>query len=204
MANQESSAKIIIGVLAAALILGLVVYGGYQYSQKRGGELAFPRSMPQPAEKPEITPETPFSDFANDKYGFSFAYPESIQLVEFPNDAWGFAWGDILPQYNLLVNVDLAATRSAEMRELSTFDYIGNFWRQFPGLKALKSTETFTNTQGENGVKAIYINIADQTPNLDVFFELPDGSGNLIHFANGFLEKDIFERIINSFKFTQR
>jgi len=201
--KTESPTKLIVGVLTGALILGAIVYGGYKYSQKRGGRLALPRSMPQTTKPPEVTAETPFVDFTNDKYGFSFKYPKTIELVEFPNNAWGFAWGDILPQYNLLVNVDLEASRSAEMRKLSVLDYTGNYWRQFPGLKGLKSIESFTNDQGVKGVKAIYINIADQTPNLDVFFAIPN-SKDLIHFANGFLEREIFDRIVNSFKFTTR
>jgi hypothetical protein len=78
-------------------------------------------------------------------------------------------------------------------------EYVQNWWTQWSGLKGVKSLEQFTNSKGMKGYKVKFINTAGESPNDDVFFEVPGRSDLMVRFGNGYLDKPVFDRIVDSF-----
>ena len=55
----------------------------------------------------------------------------------------------------------------------------------------------FTNSNGIRGYRAKYLNSANQAPNDDVFFEVPEPHF-IIHVASGVLDAAVFDKLIDS------
>lgn len=208
--EKSGSTKVILGVVVAAVILGVVVYAGYQYSQKAGGGEAFPPSYSQPVrnpveeKKPEQKPEEPiiWQTYTNNVFKFTLSYPSSLKPRNFPGPKGeGGVFFDKDTKTNMLVSVDTEASRAADRKDWDTEKYVKGYWQMFTGLKGVKSVDKFTNAVNETGWKAVYINTLNQTPNTDVFFEAVDGTRNLVHFSKGGIDEKTFDQIIDTFKF---
>lgn len=211
-------------MLAALVIIGAIVGGGYIYSRRKSGQAVFPSGYqpPIPAEeidcakaKPtnadtldffskcdriKLDPAAKILGLVNTELNFSFSYPDTLKLVTFPN-GMGIVYKDFPTAANLLYTVELASSRSGEMASLTGEDYVRNYWRQYQGLTGISSLDSFTNNTGNIGYKAIYVLGGAKTGNQEVFFELGEKTGNFIHFPSGILEQPLFDLIVGSFKY---
>lgn len=204
--------KIVTGLALGAVVLGIVVFAGYQYTQKYGKKLVLPggqtytgesQDQANPPTAPQLFtagPEVKWVKFQGKIFPYSFNYPETLMLGVFPNDpsdAVAIQWGNLPPERNLFLNVeDVAAREGAYVGKPEEF--VRNWYRFFSGLKGVQSIEKFTNSGGLVGYRALYINSLDQTPNVDVFFEIPNDANHLVHIANGILDPVIFDRMVDS------
>jgi len=227
MNSQESNeqpdfTKLAIATLVGVIILGGVLYAAYRYSQNQAGNIVLPGGVtylgpsPSPFEKEKQPPTAPlrftaasdveWKSHTGKIYPYSFAYPATLTLVVFPNDVTdsvAISWGNIPPQQNILLNFELIDKVDAKYVDLPKIEYVKNWYHYFSGLKGVAKVEPFTNTNGLKGYKAAYINFADTSPNTDIFFEVPDRRDLMIHIANGILEPKIFDRMIDSLKWTE-
>jgi hypothetical protein len=135
-------------------------------------------------------------------YPYSFESPATLALTALPNnpyDIYAISWKGMPADQNVLMGVDNLkndATRSHYISE-PKMTYVREWYKQF-GLKGVASIDTFTNSQGLKGYKAKYFNSAGETPNTDVFFEIPNHPEYVIHFASGILSQDVFNKMIDS------
>lgn len=218
MEEQPDTKKIFSGLVIGVAVIGLIIYGGYSYSQKKGGKLTLPAGMNYDKSQlgkaqtnPPTAPlrftsaaDTPWLVYTGQIYPYSFSYPQTLSIGSFPNDpsdSVGISWGNLYAQYNILLNVESIKDRDPKYVGKQK-EYVQNWWKAFSGLKGVSSVDKFTNAQGLVGYKAIYINTSDQSPNVDVFFEVPKNSNLMIHIANGILDPQIFNRIVDSVKYT--
>jgi hypothetical protein len=216
-----------LGVLAIAAI-ALVTVGtlvAVQYSKKRSGTIVLPGGVTYlgpsptavPAQTDTVAPaalftadaNTEWTTFKGHKYPYSFSYPKTLTIVVFPNDvldAAAIAFSNIPAQQNILANVD-DISKNDKMKQYagtqSKDKYVENWWKQFGGLKGVSSIKAFVNTKGLHGYRTKFINTAGQTPNEDVFFEVPAHPELVIRLANGILDKPIFDRIIDTVGWTE-
>lgn len=210
--------KLAIATIAAVVILGGAVFATYRYSQKQMGNIVLPGGVTYLGASPTtpVQPSTAPLRFTaastvswniqtGNIYPHSFSYPSTLPLVFFPGDASdsvAIAWGNIPPQLNILLNMEFIDKRDEEYIGKPKIEFVRNWYKYFSGLKGVARVEPFTNTNGLKGYKASYINYADTSPNTDVFFEVPGSDSILIHMANGILDPVIFDRIIDSLKWT--
>lgn len=214
--------KLALITIGAVFVLCLSVFAAYRYSQNQSGGLVIPAgttylgATPTPPNK--INPPTtiptqpvlrfkaektvPYKEFTGTLYPYSFSYPETLSLVIFatspPTDSVAIVWEKIPPQQNILLNIEVIKERDKTMVDKSKSEFVKNWWKYFSGLKGIASVTTFTNSNGLKGYKAQYVNSAGETPNVDVFLEVPPRPEILIHLANGILDWSIFDRIIDS------
>lgn len=141
--------------------------------------------------------------YSNKEFGFDISLPTDLSTVEYANGL-GINYKEIQAANNLLFSVDIASSRSGEFKDMKGDVYVKNWWRQFSGLTSLKSYEAFTNQFNVKGHKAQYLNFANESPNEEVFYEFPDKPGDYIHFASGILDKTVYDKIIDSFKWTKK
>lgn len=227
----ENFSKVALGLLAGLVILGVVVYGAYTYS-KKGGQTVLPSGFPAAQTVAPVTlanldcakttksdpnnpwpyyikcspfrvsTDTKWVPFTENTHGFSFDLPESLKTSAYPNGL-GVSYNEIQPQNNLLYSLDQASSRSGEFKSMTIANYPENYWRQFSGLTSLKSVTRFTNSKNVKGARAMYVNVANETPSTEVFFEFPTKPGDFVHFGTGILSIEVFNTIVDSFKFTQ-
>lgn len=143
--------------------------------------------------------DTKWKSYQNQEMGFEISIPADLDTMEYPNGL-GINYKQIEASGDLLFSADLASSRSGEFKDQKGDVYVKNYWRQYSGLTSLKSYEAFTNQFNIKGHKATYLNIANESPNNEVFFEYPLKSGDYIHFASGVLDQTVFDKIIDSFK----
>jgi len=215
MAEKPDLKKIALGVILGTGTIAVIVWAGWTYSQKQGLKITLPGGATYTGEQssgfttdnPPTAPQrftapvdVKWVTYQGKTYPYSFSYPETLSLASFPNDpldAVGIAWGNLNPQFNILLDVENIQEIDPQYVG-NTEEFVRNWWRRFSGLKDVLSVDKFTNAQGLKGYKAVYVNLAGQTPNLDVFFEVPDDPKLVIHLANGILDPLIFNRIIDS------
>lgn len=229
----ENFSKVLVGLVVGVVVLGAVVYGAYTFSKKSGQTVlpsGFP--VKQEAKNPlpslstidcakETKPdprnywpyyikcqpfrtdtETKWKTF-DDPLGFALDLPETLKLAPpFPNGL-GYSYNEIPATENLLFSIDLSASRSGEFKTMDISNYPENYWRQFSGLTGVKETFKFTNSKNVKGQRAVYVNVNNETPSVDVFFEFPWKKGDFVHFGSGVLSPEVFNTIIDSFKFTR-
>jgi hypothetical protein len=218
--DQPNFTKLAIATFLGVVILGAAVYIAYRYSQKQAGNVVLPGGVtylgPSPtaaAAKQPPTAPLRFTAAANVSwttqsgkvYPFSFSYPSTLSLVVFPgdlSDSIAIAWGNIPPQQNILFNMEFIDQRDESFLNQPKIEFVRNWYKFFSGLKGVESVQPFTNTNGMKGYKASYINYANTSPNVDVFFEIPGNSDLMLHMANGILDPTIFNRIIDTVKWT--
>ena len=211
--EQPDLKKLSLATLIGVSVLGAVVYGAYAYSQRNGANIALPGGTtylgePTPGNQPPTAPlrftadpNVSWTTYSGKLYPYSFSYPTTLILNFFPgdkNDPVAIVWGNIPAQYNILLNIENIRDRDASYVNKPKIDYINNWYKYFGGLKGVTKVETFTNTGGLKGYKASYTNTAGSSPNLDVFFEIPGRNDILLHLANGVLDPDIFNRLVDS------
>ena len=215
--------KLAVATIGGVLLIGATVYGAYRYSQSQSNNIVLPGGVtylgPSPktdnpgTDKQPPTAPLRFTAPSNDTwktqsgkvYPYSFSYPSSLPLVVFPNDpidSIAIQWGNIPPQQNILMNIEFIDKRDPTAVNKPKYEFVKNWYKFFSGLKGVSKVQPFTNTAGMKGYKATYINWADQTPNVDVFFEVPKENNIMIHVANGILEPATFDRILDTIKWT--
>ncbi len=218
--------KIVIACVIGMLLLGGALYASYRYSQSKSSGVVLPGgttylgpspSSPNPpasaqgsgdAKQPTPTPvqfsaaaDVPWKTQYGRIYPYTMSFPESLQLVVFiedPIDSVAISLPDTPPQQNILLNMEIIDQRDPMLVAQKKLDYVTNWWKFFSGLKGVADVTPFTNATGLKGYKAHYVNTADKTPNVDVFFEVPNRQNLMIHLANGILEPDLFDRIVDS------
>lgn len=219
--EQTDFTKLAIATIAGVLILGGAIYGAYRYSQKQAGNVTLPGGVtylgpsPNPTagtQQPPTAPlrftadaSTPWKDFTGKYYPFSFSYPSTLPLVVFigdTNDTVAISWGNIPPQQNILLNLEFLDKKDPKYLSQPKVEYVKDWYKFFSGLKGVEKIEPFTTASGLRGYKASYINYSNSTPNTDVFFDIPGRSNLMIHMANGIIDPTIFNRMLDSVKWT--
>lgn len=223
--GQENYVKIGVITLIAIVILTVITIGAYSYAKKRSGTTVLPGGTtylgpPKTEETAPVTQTPPtqkftaestvnWIDFKGKINPFTFSYPETLKLVAFPNDpteSIGYAWANNPPQNNILFRInDLNKTEPTMAQYIGRpkKEYVTNWWKQYTGgLKGVKSVTEFTNSQGMKGYKAKFINLGDQTPNDDIFFEIPGRNDLMVRFGNGWLDTVVFDKIVDTFVWT--
>lgn len=210
MEQKPDFKKIILGILVGSLGLAAIIYGGYRYSQKNS-QIALPISSDyagqsgNPPTAPLIftaTAETSWTTLKGLFYPYSLSAPETLTLERFsdPIDSLGISWGNLDPKLNLLLNIE-QVKKNAPQYVGKPKDYVQNWWKSFSGLAGVKSVERFVNTNGLVGYKAAYLTPKNEVPNMNVFFEVPQDSSIMIHLANGILDPEIFNRIVDNLNY---
>ncbi len=220
--HKKNSAILFIAVIAGVILACIALFITYRFSLQSSSNIILPNGTtylgPSPkTEEKQPSPVSPLVKFTVDTavdwkpqkgkiYPFSFSYPSTLPLVVFTDDATdsvAIAWGNIPPQNNLLLNMEFIDKRDPKLVKETKLDYVKNWYKFFSGLKGVANVIPFTNTNGMKGYKASYINTADSTPNVDVFFEIPNQPTLMLHMANGILETNLFDRIVDSVKWNK-
>lgn len=221
--SKEQMWKMIAITLCVTLVLTLLVFASFFNAKKRSGELIFPAgitylgttatpapepSIPELGKKYSAQANAAWNVWTGKIYPYSFSYPETLPVTSFPNDPTdtvAVEWGTMRPQDNVLFNI----TKIADIEALKPYrwkpkkELVKNWWEQFSGLKGVSSVTEFTNSKKMKGYKAKYINLDGDTPNDDVFFDIPRRGDLVVRFGNGVLEADVFEKIIDSFEWKE-
>ncbi len=216
--NQQ---KLIFFIFTICLTIG-ALYITYRYSLLQSSSIILPGGVtylgPSSTVKPilptlTLKPRKLFTASENDKwikfrgiiYPYSFNYPESLKLVVFPKDkldSVAFSFENVDPKVNIILNIEKISDRDPLLTGKPVIDYVKNWYKYFSGLKGVDKIDAFQNINNLKGYRAVYINNVDQTPNVDVFFEIPGNNNLIIHLANGNLDPSIFDRIVDSVDWT--
>jgi len=210
-----------------SIFISSLFYLSYHLSNTNKGSIAIPAgktylgppannpswvnfSQPEKTEEKEAE-QTVFTADAKTKwiiwegktYAYRFSYPETLPLSGFPNDpndSVGISWNGKKPAENILINViDLSKnTTFVPYAKKPKKEFVSNWWKQFSGLTGVSPIAEFTNKKGLKGYKARFINTEGETPNLDVFFEVPNDPTRMIRIANGILDETVFDTIVES------
>ena len=218
--------KVALGIVIALVVLGGIVYAGYQYSQNQAKKVTYPNGYQNPEggkntpgniDCQNRSPDISFWDWYNkcdqikadanagletitdEKLGYEIKVPGNIKLQKYEN-GMGIIYKDVTPNLNLLFNIELASKRTGEFKNLKGQEYVENYWKQYPGLLGIHSLEPIVNSQGYKGYKAFYFVMPNTKGNTEIFFELGDNTGDFIHFSKGILSDDTFNIIIGSFQ----
>lgn len=209
--------KLIIGSIVAIVLIGGAITVAYVHSQQARSDIVLPggitylgptsaaspsniTSTPTP-EKFTVKADTEWNVHTGLSYPYSFSYPATLKLVVFPkdpNDSVAFDWNGIPVEQNILLNIEKIDARFPQLVNKPKSEYVAAWYKSFPGLKNLGKMEEFTNSKGLKGYKAWYTNTQGETPNVDIFLEVPNSPNLLIHLANGRLEESVFIRIVDS------
>jgi hypothetical protein len=204
---MEEHKKILAVAVSITAVLVILVLLHYRAISGRPGTLVIPAGntylgpntpnfQTQPKADQPLA-ETPWKTFHGRIYPYTFSAPEDLKLKTFPNDVYDIYAIDccgVDPGANVLVGVDHLKNNINQ----SLLAYVQNWWHQFSGLKSVTSIDPFTNSKGLKGYKAKFVNSAGETPNLDVFFEVPGHPEYVIHMASGTLDTDTFAKIIDT------
>jgi hypothetical protein len=194
------------------LVLTALVFIHYAQISKRQGSLVIPAGNTYlgpnaPAQSSQViptntaniftaAPDVPWHDVHGRIYPYTFSAPTTLTLTTFNNDPYdisAISCCGIDPGSNVLIGVDFKANPNQQK-----LAYVQNWWHQFSGLKSVSSIDEFTNSKGLKGYKAKFVNSAGETPNLDVFFEVPGHPELVIHLASGTLDPAVFTKIVDS------
>jgi hypothetical protein len=212
--------KIGLAVFGAIVILTGITVMAYRYAKGRTGTTVLPGGTtylgPGRDSTPTAVPPTQPSKFTvssditwstqkGKNFPYSFSVPATLNLVFFNNgitDSIGIAWGNLKPENNIIFLIsDLNKTEPQMAKYINQpkIEYVQNWWRQWSGLKGIKILEPFTNSKGRKGYKVKFINTAGESPNDDVFFEVPGRPDLMVRFGNGYLDKPVFDKIVDTF-----
>lgn len=212
---MDMTKVIIVAIGITAVLTSLVVWTWMDAAGKTGTivipagntylgpNTPMPQNTVQPSNGGEFTtsPETPWHEIRGAKYPYVMSVPTTLALIQpagdNPYDLYEISWGSYDPASTVLVGVDY----KVDQKE-AKIDYVRRWWTQFSGLKGTASIDPFTNSKGLKGYKAKYINSAGETPNLDVFFEVPEHPELIIHLANGILNPAVFDKIVDSVRWS--
>ncbi|MCJ7826027.1 hypothetical protein MUP56_00205, partial [Patescibacteria group bacterium] len=137
------------------------------------------------------------------RFPYQFSYPETLPLTGFPNDpsdSAGISWNGKKPSENIIMSVIELSKNKALTPYIKKpkKEFVENWWKQFSGLSGVSAIAEFTNKKGLKGYKTRFINAQGQTPNLDIFFEVPNNPSLIIRIANGILDETVFDTIVES------
>ncbi|OGG35921.1 hypothetical protein A2363_01630 [Candidatus Gottesmanbacteria bacterium RIFOXYB1_FULL_47_11] len=190
-----------VGIVITLVCTGLVLLHYLRISGRTGtivipaGNTYLGPAAAKPADQPPSEQSEP-TLYHGRVYGYSFSAPQSVKLTALSDDTYDMyavALPGTDPGSNVLIGLDPKADPKQNKRT-----YVQNWWKQFSGLKSIAGLEQFTNSRGLKGYKAKFVNTAGETPNLDVFFEVPKHPTYVIHLASGSLDPSVFEAIVNS------
>lgn len=213
---------IIVGI--AVIILSAITIVAYTTAKGRANVTVLPggqtylgpgREMVKSPTAPPVQPvqtgkfqaadDVKWEDQKGKTFPFTFSHPTTLTLTTFINDVTdsvGISWGNLSPQQNILFRIsDINKIEPSMVKYIGKpKEYAQNWWTQYTGgLKGVKTLVEFTNSKGMKGYRVRFINQADQTPNEDVFFEVPGRTDLMVRFGNGVLEQTVFDRIIDTF-----
>lgn len=198
MVRMELPKNVIAIAIGITLLLTALVLLHFRAISGRTGSLVIPAgntylgpNTPAPQQ-----PEGAWREVHGRIYPYIFSVPTSLKLTTFPDDTYDIYAIDccgIAPGSNVLVGVDYKADPKT-----SKLAYVQNWWKQFSGLKSVSSIDQFTSSKGLKGYKAKYVNSAGDTPNIDVFFEVPGNPEYVIHLASGTVDSSVFAKIVDS------
>lgn len=218
---------VLILCFSVSILLSSLIYLSYHLTNTNKGTIAIPagKTYLGPPEvqpswtnfSPQTTPtntpspqtlftakvNTPWKTWKGSVFSYQFSYPETLPLIGFPKDPMdsvGISWSGKKPQENILINViDLSKNKNFEPYvKKPKKEFVSVWWKQFSGLTGTTPIVEFTNKKGLKGYKTRFINAAGQTPNLDVFFEVPKNPELMIRIANGVLDPTLFDTIVES------
>jgi len=211
-----------------SIFLTSVLYLSYHLSNTNKGTIAIPAgktylgptevlpswtSFSQPTTSPipereestlfTVDEKTPWNIWKGKHFPYQFSYPETLQLTGFPNDpsdSAGISGSGKKPSENILMSViELSKNKAFEPYvKKPKKEFVENWWKQFSGLSGVSTITEFTNKKGLKGYKTRFINAQGQTPNLDIFFEVPGKPELIIRIANGILDETVFDTIVES------
>lgn len=222
--------KMALITIGAIFVLCLSVFAAYRYSQNKSGGLILPAgttylgATPTPQNHPptggspttvpskpplrfKADPSVALKEFTGSIFPYSFSYPETLPLMVFtddPTDSVAISWEDKPPQQNILLNVENIVKKDKSYITKPKKEYVNDWWESFSGLKGVSEVKPFTNINGMKGYKAKFINTVNESPNLDIFFEVPQKPDIMIHLANGILDPAIFDKIIDSVAWNEK
>ena len=200
-----SSYKKAAAVAVVITVIGIVfVIMHYQQISGRSGTIIIPAGNtylgPTPTPQPSVN-DSALRTMKGHIYPYTFDMPAALTLTTFPNDPYDmYALTGNDPASNVLIGVDDLSkntTRSQFINQPKTV-YIRDWWKQFASLTGVKSIEPFTNSKGFKGYNVKYLNTANESPNLDIFFEVPALPQYVIHLSNGILDPAVFANIVDS------
>lgn len=217
LVRSENHQKLIFFIFSILLLIG-ALYITYRYSLLQSNNIILPGGVtylgPSSTTKPllptlTVKPRKLFAAPSDDKwvifhgsvYPYSLNHPQSLNLVVFPkdkSDSIAFSFDNVDPRVNILLNIEKISDRDPLLTGKPVIDYVKNWYKYFSGLKGVDKIDAFQNVNNLKGYRAVFINDVNQTPNVDVFLEIPGNNDLVIHLANGNLDPAIFDRIVDS------
>ena len=208
--NDASSYKKTVVVAVGITVIGtILVINHYRQISGRSGIIIIPAGNTYLGPTPTPPPVTTgvWRTVKGNIYPYTMSVPATLTLTTFPNDPYDmYALSGNDPASNVLIGVDDLSkntTRSQFINQPKTV-YIRDWWKQFASLTGVKSIEPFTNSKGLKGYNVQYLNAANESPNLDVFFEVPANPQYVIHLSNGILDPAVFAKIVDSVEWEER
>ncbi len=193
--------KKVIAIAVAITVIGIIlVLVHYQQISGRTGSIVIPAGNtylgPTPTQSP--TSDT-WQTVKGNIYPYAMSVPASLTLTTFPNDPYDmYAIAGRDPESNVLIGIDTKANPSETKSA-----YIQSWRKQFSVLTGVKSIDPFTNSKGLKGYKVKFLNAGGESPNSDIFFEVPDKPQYVIHLSNGPLDGTVFDTIVDSVGWNQ-
>jgi hypothetical protein len=191
-----SSYKKVIAIAVAITVVGIIlVLVHYQQISGRQGTIIIPAGNTYLGPTPTQVPSNEQLRTVKGRiYPYTMSVPESIALTTFPDDPYDmYAIAGSDPASNVLIGIDTKANPSETKSA-----YIQSWRKQFSVLTGVKSIDPFTNSAGLKGYKVKFLNAGGESPNLDIFFEVPDKPQYVIHLSNGPLDGTVFDKIVDS------
>ena len=150
-----------------------------------------------------IEPGTKWRVWENSTAPFRFSHPDTLILTGFSSpetESVGIEWNGKKASENILIssiNLSINPLYGPYIKKPKK-EFVNFWWQQFSGLTGVKTITEFTNKKGLKGYRAQFINTKGETPNTDIFFEIPTSPNRIIRIANGILDQDVFNKIVDS------
>lgn len=210
--SKDVKQILVVATCAFVALLG-ITFLAYQYAKGRPGTVVLPGGItylgPTPTQAPTtpdkivIDPNVSWNIQKGKLYPYEFSYPSSLSLGKFPNDPYDAVtifWGNTNAQENLLFRVE-DLSKIPDMVNFigkSKKEYANVWWKQY-NWKGVSSITAFTNRKGMKGYRAKYLDNNDTVPYDNIFFEVSGRPELVIWMASRLLDKNVFDRIIDSF-----
>lgn len=205
MSSYKKAVAVAVGITAIGTIL---VISHYRQISGRSGTIIIPAGNTYLGPPNTAAPQPPADNAVlrtvkGNIYPYTFSTPATITLVTFPNDPYdmyALSGNNIAPESNVLIGVDDLSKHTARSQYIDQPKtvYIRDWWKQFSSLTGVKSIEPFTNSNGLKGYTVKFLSAANESPNLDIFFEVPALPQYVIHLSNGMLDSAVFADIVDS------
>lgn len=203
-----SAYKKVIVIAAVITVIGIImVLLHYRQISGRNGTIIIPAGNTYLGPTNTQTPQPATEDTASwhtvqgHIYPYSISVPSNLELTTFPNDQYDmYALAGPDPASNVLIGVDDLQKNTSLNQFINQPKtvYINQWWKQFSSLTGVASVKPFTNTKGLKGYTVKFLNKANESPNMDIFFEVPGQPQYIIHLSNGKLEPSVFDKIVDS------